>query len=89
MGEAGQTRADVDSPLPLDVDPALRHPLPWQALQPAIRRRPQNRTHVREFNGQIANSVTIHRFPGDGDTYVDEDVAIFRLESKALLGSRC
>ncbi|PGH33238.1 hypothetical protein GX50_03916 [[Emmonsia] crescens] len=58
-------RADVDSPLPVDLDPARpRFPPSSSNIK------------IHEFGGSIVNSVTLHRLPGVNDTYSYEDVAV-------------
>ncbi|EQL35367.1 hypothetical protein BDFG_02873 [Blastomyces dermatitidis ATCC 26199] len=58
-------RADVDSPLPVDLDPARpRFPPSSSNIK------------IHEFGGSIVNSVTIHRLPAINHTYADEDVAV-------------
>ncbi|PGG95422.1 hypothetical protein AJ79_10069 [Helicocarpus griseus UAMH5409] len=58
-------RADVDSPLPLELDPSRpRFPPSSSNIK------------IHEFGGSIVNSITLHRLPGDNITYADEDVAV-------------
>lgn len=38
----------------------------------------------QELGGSIVNSVTIHRFPAEGDGFAHEDVAVFRSEHLSL-----
>ncbi|OJD17839.1 hypothetical protein AJ78_02080 [Emergomyces pasteurianus Ep9510] len=58
-------RADVDSPLPVDLDPARpRFPPSSSNIK------------IHEFGGSIVNSVTLHRLPASDHTYAHEDVAV-------------
>ncbi|KAJ5804972.1 hypothetical protein N7474_010859 [Penicillium riverlandense] len=73
--------SDVDSALPLDLDPLTRSVSPDTARgdSPRARRLIQNRfpeVELHKFGGSIVNSVTIHRFPGDKDSLADEDVMV-------------
>jgi len=75
--------ADVDSALPLDLDPPSRVTSPDSngdsipARYRTSRSLPEVELH--RFGGSIVNSVTIHRFYGGGDGLADEDVVILRL----------
>lgn len=84
-GLAGASSADVDTPLPLDLDPSSRRLPPWAPgeyeLEPQLRRTNRRRlpeVQIKEFGGKIVNSVTLHRLAGDNDVYADEDVAVLR-----------
>lgn len=76
--------SDVDTPLPLDLDPELRRTSPLAPGEsqvdflPSVRRQPQSDVQLHEFGGSIVNSVALHRLPGDGDYFADEDIAILR-----------
>ncbi|KAL2012788.1 hypothetical protein VTN00DRAFT_313 [Thermoascus crustaceus] len=80
---SGPRRADVDSALPIDLEPASRDSSPWAsseelggARNPSRRQLPQPEVQLQKFGGSIVNSVTIHRLPGDGERLADEDAAI-------------
>lgn len=79
------TPADVDTPLPLDLDPSSRRLPPWAPgeYEPESQVRRDNRrrapeVQIKEFGGKIVNSVTLHRLAGDNDIYADEDIAVLR-----------
>lgn len=76
--------SDVDSALPLDLDPSSRlsspgtsngGSVPGQRLSP---RRPFPGFTLHKFGGSIVNSVTIHRLPGNGESISHEDVMVLR-----------
>ncbi|KAJ5765039.1 hypothetical protein N7520_004598 [Penicillium odoratum] len=71
--------ADVDSALPLDLEPPSRLPSPGtfgsaSAHRPGRRSPPELILH--KFGGTIVNSVTIHRFPSNGEGTSHEDVMV-------------
>ncbi|KAJ6108488.1 hypothetical protein N7523_009811 [Penicillium sp. IBT 18751x] len=78
-----QTHSDVDSALPLDLEPStsLSSPRTSPSSSATASRRSGRRLlpeiELHKFGGTIVNSVTIHRFPGNGQTVSDEDVVIF------------
>lgn len=91
-GLAGASSADVDTPLPLDLDPSSRRLPPWAPgeydPETELRRADHRRlpeVQIKEFGGKIVNSVTLHRFPGDNDVYADEDVAVLRCVLKTVI----
>ncbi|EER29637.1 hypothetical protein CPC735_073190 [Coccidioides posadasii C735 delta SOWgp] len=65
--------ADIDSPLPLDLDPPLRR-LPPRAPE----------VIVQEFGGSIVNSVTLHRLPAPREGLDHEDVAVLSNNDKTV-----
>jgi hypothetical protein len=84
-GLADPSHTDVDTPLPLDLDPSSRRSLPWnldsfqnELPLPRSNRRRLPDLQIKEFGGKIVNSVTLHRMAGDGDMFADEDLAILR-----------
>ncbi|KAJ5614176.1 hypothetical protein N7528_007830 [Penicillium herquei] len=73
--------ADVDSALPLDLEPPSRLPSPeTSSSETASARRPGRQSLpeliIHKFGGTIVNSVTIHRFPNNGENTSHEDVMI-------------
>ncbi|QSS50473.1 WD repeat domain-containing protein [Histoplasma capsulatum var. duboisii H88] len=58
-------RTDVDSPLPVDLDPSRPRYPPSSA-----------NIKIHEFGGSIVNSVTLHRLPALNNNYANEDVAV-------------
>lgn len=77
--------SEVDSALPIDLDPPTRLSPPWPSreVQESARRassRPLPEVQLHRFGGSIVNSVTIHRFPGDGKSLADEDMMILRYD---------
>lgn len=91
-----QQSSDVDSALPLDLDPPswLSSPgTPSGDTTSASTRRLARRLwpefELHKFGGSIVNSVTIHRFSGHGDGVSDEDVIVLRYYSMStVVGSR-
>lgn len=82
-------RSDVDSALPLDLEPPSRLS-PGTSNGSSLSARRLSREHFPEvelhkFGGEIVNSVTIHRFPGDKEGFADEDVMILRWAEIDLL----
>ncbi|EEP76813.1 predicted protein [Uncinocarpus reesii 1704] len=59
----------IDSPLPLDFDPALRNLPPRAPVVEVI---------IQEFGGSIVNSMTLHRLPAQDDLFAHEDIAVLR-----------
>ncbi|PWY73716.1 hypothetical protein BO70DRAFT_364630 [Aspergillus heteromorphus CBS 117.55] len=81
--------SDVDSALPIDLEPPTRLSPPWlpgdepgTARSAGRRQIPELQLH--KFGGSIVNSVTIHRLPGDGKDLVDEDIAILSNNDKTV-----
>lgn len=75
--------ADVDTALPIDLDSSTRTLPSWAATEETRRTESTDRHGIpdiftKTLGGSIVNSVTIHRLPGDGDTFAQEDVAVFR-----------
>ncbi|KAJ5814303.1 uncharacterized protein N7503_001053 [Penicillium pulvis] len=71
--------ADVDSALPLDLEPPSRLPSPGTsegASASRLGRRSLPELIVHKFGGSIVNSVTIHRFPNNGEGTSHEDVMV-------------
>lgn len=73
---------DVDSALPLDLDPPLSmtsgdfNSESASTRYRSIRSSPEVELH--RFGGSIVNSVTIHRFYGGSEDFADEDVVVLR-----------
>ncbi|EHA22080.1 hypothetical protein ASPNIDRAFT_48938 [Aspergillus niger ATCC 1015] len=81
--------SDVDSALPIDLDPPARISPPWMPGDEPGPARHGNRRQVPEvqlhkFGGSIVNSVTIHRLPGDGKELAEEDIAILSNNDKTV-----
>ncbi|WEW59027.1 hypothetical protein PRK78_004495 [Emydomyces testavorans] len=72
-GTSATPGADIDSPLPLDLDPDLRR-LPPRAPE----------VIVQEFGGSIVNSVTFHRLLPPNDLFSHEDIAILSNNDKTV-----
>lgn len=77
--------SEVDSALPIDLDPSSRVSSPWpNGEETGSARRSNSRllpdVHLHKFGGSIVNSVALHRLPGDGKGLADEDVIIFRYD---------
>ncbi|KMU90374.1 hypothetical protein CIHG_08184 [Coccidioides immitis H538.4] len=70
--------ADIDSPLPLDLDPPLRR-LPPRAPGNSFLSNPRQDA---EFGGSIVNSVTLHRLPAPREGLDHEDVAVLSNNDK-------
>ncbi|KAJ5938624.1 hypothetical protein N7466_001758 [Penicillium verhagenii] len=71
--------SDVDSALPLDLEPPSRPPSPGASGSASARRPPRRllpELILHKFGGSIVNSVTIHRFPGNGEGTLHEDVMV-------------
>lgn len=79
-------RTDVDSPLPVDLDPSRPRYPPSSASEtlptPQLFQRPNAERFldikIHEFGGSIVNSVTLHRLPALNNNYANEDVAVLR-----------
>jgi hypothetical protein len=74
--------ADVDSALPLDLDPPIVTSPDSNGDSIPARYRTSRllpEVELHRFGGSIVNSVTIHRFYGGGQGLADEDVAVLRL----------
>ncbi|KAL1996399.1 hypothetical protein VTN49DRAFT_164 [Thermomyces lanuginosus] len=67
---------DVDSALPIDLDPESRRS---SSETPTV-----CNWWNQELGGSIVNSVTIHRFPAEGDGFAHEDVAVFSNNDKTV-----
>ncbi|PYH89652.1 WD domain-containing protein [Aspergillus ellipticus CBS 707.79] len=81
--------SDVDSALPIDLEPPARLSPPWLPGDEPGTARSSGRRQIPElqlhkFGGSIVNSVTIHRLPGDGKDLVDEDIAILSNNDKTV-----
>ena len=75
--------SEVDSTLPIDLDPPSRTSSPWPSGEEPgsprrANRRPLPEVQLPKFGGSIVNSVTIHRCPGDGKSLADEDMILIR-----------
>lgn len=74
--------SDVDSALPLDLDPPSGVSSPGTFVTSTSARRPGPRLppefELHKFGGSIVNSVTIHRFLGNEEGVADEDVIVLR-----------
>lgn len=83
-GEPSSHQAsDVDSALPLDLEPpsGLLSPETTTGGPTSTRRSPRRMMpefELHKFGGTIVNSVTIHHFPGDREGITDEDVMVLR-----------
>ncbi|KAH1744395.1 hypothetical protein KXV74_006140 [Aspergillus fumigatus] len=81
--------SDVDSALPINLEPPTRLSPPWpsrgepestrQALIPLM---PEVQLH--KFGGSIVNSVTVHRLPGADKGFADEDIMILSNNDKTV-----
>lgn len=89
---SSQQPSDVDSALPLDLDPQSWPSSPGTPVggtTPASTRRsartlwPEFELH--KFGGSIVNSVTIHRFSGNGNGVSHEDVVVLRYCSRSTV----
>lgn len=81
----GSYPSEVDSALPIDLEPLTRVSSPWpsgggesETARHNAPRRPLPEVQLHKFGDSIVNSVTIHRFPGDGQAIQDEDVMVLR-----------
>lgn len=81
--------SDVDSALPIELEPPARISPPWlpgdepgPARYGGRRQAPEVQLH--KFGGTIVNSVTIHRLPGDGKELAEEDIAVLRYHHSQL-----
>lgn len=86
--------SEVDSALPIDLEPPTRVPSPWPSREASESarhdtRRPLPEVHLHKFGDSIVNSVTVHRFPGDGKDLADEDVMILRYAVLKCADSTC
>jgi hypothetical protein len=75
--------SDVDSALPVDLEPASRFLTPENPTDGPSSTRPTTTRSWSEFErhkfgGSIVNSVTIHQFPGTEEGAAPEDVLIIR-----------
>ncbi|KAK9857690.1 uncharacterized protein MYU51_019843 [Penicillium brevicompactum] len=79
-GDAPSFQTDVDSALPLDLDPLSRVTSPDSNGDSLPTRYRTSRllpeVELHRFGGSIVNSVTIHRLYGGGEGLADEDVAV-------------
>ncbi|KAF7115656.1 hypothetical protein CNMCM5793_002896 [Aspergillus hiratsukae] len=81
--------SDVDSALPINLEPPTRLSPPWpsggasesshQASRPLM---PEVQLH--RFGGSIVNSVTVHRLPGADKGFADEDIMILSNNDKTV-----
>ncbi|KAK4867640.1 hypothetical protein LT330_001150 [Penicillium expansum] len=73
-------QTDVDTALPLDLDPRPSMPSGDFDGESAPTRYRSSRSspevELHRFGGSIVNSVTIHRFYGDSENLADEDVVV-------------
>lgn len=81
--------SDVDSALPLDLEPPSGLPSPDTPSggTSSTRRSPRRlmpEFELHKFGGSIVNSVTIHHFPGEREGISDEDVTVLRYVGSAL-----
>ncbi|GAQ43311.1 hypothetical protein AtubIFM55763_003370 [Aspergillus tubingensis] len=81
--------SDVDSALPIDLEPPARISPPWMpGDEPGPARHGNSRqvpeVQLHKFGGSIVNSVTIHRLPGDGKELAEEDIAILSNNDKTV-----
>lgn len=80
----GSYPSEVDSALPIDLEPPTRVSSPWpsggesETARQNATRRPLPEVQLHKFGDSIVNSVTVHRFPGDGQAIGDEDVMVLR-----------
>ncbi|PWY74575.1 hypothetical protein BO94DRAFT_559706 [Aspergillus sclerotioniger CBS 115572] len=81
--------SDVDSALPIELEPPARISPPWlpgdepgPARHGGRRQAPEVQLH--KFGGTIVNSVTIHRLPGDGKELAEEDIAVLSNNDKTV-----
>lgn len=77
--------SEVDSALPIDLDPPTRVSSPWPTGEESesarrANQRPLPEVQLHNFGGSIVNSVSIHRLPGDGKGLADEDIIILRYD---------
>lgn len=77
--------SEVDSALPIALDPPSRVSSPWVAGEETESTRRSNSrllpdVKLHKFGGSIVNSVALHRLPGDGKGLADEDVIIIRYD---------
>lgn len=82
--------ADVDSALPLDLDPPSSiAPGDFNAESASTRYRSSRlspEVELHGFGGSIVNSVTIHRFYGGSEDLADEDIVVLRWALVGKLG---
>ncbi|KAJ5281699.1 hypothetical protein N7478_007071 [Penicillium angulare] len=81
--------SDVDSALPLDLDLPSGFHSPGTSgsdtgLPPRSGRRTLPELVIHKFGGSIVNSVTIHRFPNNGEGTSHEDVMILSNNDKTV-----
>ncbi|KAJ5171446.1 uncharacterized protein N7500_004229 [Penicillium coprophilum] len=73
-------QADVDSALPLDLDPpSMASPGDSNADSASTRYRSSRSSpevELHRFGGSIVNSVAIHRFHGGSEEFADEDIVV-------------
>lgn len=74
---------DVDAALPIDLDSSARAPSAGTSTEQTRSSSTPGRAQpaeveIKKFGGSIVNSVTIHRFPGDGERIAHEDVVLLR-----------
>ncbi|KAL4979814.1 hypothetical protein BDW66DRAFT_126123 [Aspergillus desertorum] len=80
--------ADVDSALPIDLEPSQRtSPRASAGVEQinsssGVSQLPEVQLH--KFGGSIVNSVTIHRLPADEKGFADEDIAVLSNNDKSV-----
>ncbi|KAJ5143874.1 uncharacterized protein N7515_002661 [Penicillium bovifimosum] len=80
-GNAPSFQAEVDSALPLDLDPPslMTSPTDFNSESMSTRYRSSRTSpevELHRFGGSIVNSVVIHRFYGGSEDLADEDIAV-------------
>ncbi len=82
IGTSSSGPAEVDALLPLDLDPTPRRnferPLAQPPQRPSQPPRQKPDVSIHELGGEIVNSVTIFRMPGDGKSISPEDFCLLR-----------
>lgn len=86
--------SDIDSALPIDLGAPTRTSQSWlsgdepDSAQDADQMQLPD-VQLHKFGGDIVNSVTIHRLPGDGKGLADEDIVILRYCGHFLPSNHC
>lgn len=71
--------AEVDTLLPLDLDPESRmlaHDFLHQHRTPTLSARRRSKVHYQELGGSIVNSITVHQLQSGKEGLKDEVVAV-------------
>ncbi|KAL1982698.1 hypothetical protein VTN96DRAFT_949 [Rasamsonia emersonii] len=81
--------ADVDAALPIDLESSARAPSAGTSTEQTRSGSTPGRAQpaeveIKKFGGSIVNSVTIHRFPGDGERIAHEDVVLLSNNDKTV-----